>query len=780
MEEYPFRAILSLKPLIEYVKKSLLDPVAANAAQAEGLQELLDSAPELQGPIPDVGVLKRHGVLVEKLMSFVFPPIFWETEAVMVVVPFTARSMFVSPTFKRLFFGKEGNLLGKLNLDEGAFHRGRVIRAYLLVLSKLYDIHQDFEYPLIRTVSDPETGLNRHFKIRTDFRFIDVRPMGELKSLSDEERKAIMEHLTEPEVLRKILPPRDFELQGFTVLHAVDVTESEVISALGRDLVDQQSIISLQGFRKVQDRLRELFRRPSLVAGLTAIKEDQVLLLNAGCRLAEGCIFESSRHLPVSQLERTIWHRAIQGKEVLRVSDVLKEDTSGDKGVALDLDARSVLIAPLHYKGQVIGALHLGSPHPGDLGPMEALVMEQLQPLFAMGIQRALDDLENRVQRVIKQECTAIHPTVEWSFRKAALQHLSDLRAGRASKMAPIVFRDVYPLYSTSDIRGSTEERNRAIQKDLADHLEMALRVVSAAMEIKPLLILNELAGRIQRQFARVQGALRTGDELLMVKFLREEVEGIFPHLREFGSAVAREIAAYESAVDGNVGMVYRARRDFEESVHILNDRLVAYLDQEESRAQSLCPHYFERHRTDGVDYLIYLGGSLLDKGEFNEIYLKNLRLWQLKVACGMAWHTERLKAVLKIPLDTAHLILVQNTPLSIRFRFDEKRFDVDGAYDVRHEIVKSRIDKAVVRGTGERLTQPGTVAVVYSHPDEAKEMRRHIEFLHSEGLLTGSTDNLDLGDLPGIQGLRALRVSVNLENPGLAERFGAALPSQR
>ena len=60
---------------------------------------------------------------------------------------------------------------------------------------------------------------------------------------------------------------------------------------------------------------------------------------------------------------------------------------------------------------------------------------------------------------------------------------------------------------------------------------------------------------------------------------------------------------------------------------------------------------------------------------------------------------TEASRPSLPVPLQTTHLVLVQHAPLSIRFRFDEKRFDVDGAYNVRYEIVKKRIDKAVVRG---------------------------------------------------------------------------------
>jgi hypothetical protein len=109
-------------------------------------------------------------------------------------------------------------------------------------------------------------------------------------------------------------------------------------------------------------------------------------------------------------------------------------------------------------------------------------------------------------------------------------------------------------------------------------------------------------------------------------------------------------------------------------------------------------------------------------------------------------------------------LILVQNTPLSIRFRFDERRFDVDGAYDIRHDIVKSRLDKAQVKGGKERLTQPGKIAIVYSHPEEAAEMYRHIQFMQAEGHLSEEIERLELEDLPGVQGLKALRVGV--KNP--------------
>src|SRR5262249_13196898 len=134
----------------------------------------------------------------------------------------------------------------------------------------------------------------------------------------------------------------------------------------------------------------------------------------------------------------------------------------------------------------------------------------------------------------------------------------------------------------------------------------------------------------------------------------------------------------------------------------------------------------------------------------------------------------DRLTAELPLPLETTHLVLVQHAPLSIRFRFDEKRFDVDGAYDIRYEIVKKRIDKALIKGRTERVTQPGKLAIVYGHAAEAAEYPRPI------GYVPGGIGGLELEELQGVHGLRALRVDVALRDvpaePFAAQAFRATV----
>ncbi len=772
MGRYPFRAVLSFRPLIDHIRKMVsrghehLDCI--NPAFVEEIKQNR----ELNRPIADPAVLKRHERAVRGMMNLVFPPLTWQSEAVAAVVPFSIEPVYISPLFRQLFLDEQGRMKGEIILEDFSLDKGRVIRAYLFILRKFYGLDLKLDYPVVHMVKDPETGLDRFFQFELDFRFVDVRALKKPRDLSRRQLATIADHITEPEVIREILPPADFELQGFTVIRAVDVTESEVISALQRDLIDQESLTSRNGFLKIQQRLRTLFRRPDLIAGVAALHDDQVLLLNSGCEMVRNCIFADSRHLSREAFRQSAYAKAVNSGRIVRVADVEQESRLRQyRSEIMPGEVRSCIVAPLIFEGRCIGTLDVGSPVAGDLTALDELIVAQLQPIFAIAIKKALDELEHQVQEIIKQKCTAIHPTVEWAFRKAAFRYLDMMRLGRPGVMEPIVFKNVYSLYGICDIRGSSLARNRAIRGDLTRHLDLARRVLQTALRVKPMLTLRELDMKLEKLRRRIEGGLGTGDERLVAGFLKNELEPVFVHLEGLGKPVDQAIARYKKSLDPVMHTVYNLRRDFEESVAALSDRLTTYLDREEARLQSTLPHYFERHRTDGVDYLIYTGRSLLEDGRFNKLFLKELRIWQLKVACGMAWHTEQLKSRLKVALDTTNLILVQDTPLSIRFRYDEKRFDVDRAYDVRQEIIKSRLDKAAVRGTGERLTQPGKIAIVYSQASEALDMESHLDFLQHQGYLEKDHEYLELENLQGVQGLKALRVKVRLDSNLLARR---------
>jgi len=741
------------------------------------IREKARQAPELAGIIEDLSIIGKHQELVDLMMSAMFPPAFWEQEFGAALFPFQLRAFYATSAFRRSLMNDDGTLHGRLNMDEQKLGAAKLMLAYELILERKYGIDLGVEAPVIFTSVDPTTTLERHFNLQFDWRFVDVKPVGPAPKLTDAVRRQIQSGNVDVDVLRELLPPEKFVLRGFMILKAIDVTDQEVLSSLKRDLIDKESIVSNAHFQRLQAKLRTFFRRPGLHLGLAAVEGDRVLVLNDAMSHDHACIFADSAHHKTSEFAGSLYERAVRQGRPLIVNDLMAwPDRTKIEDELIASGARTFVCAPLHYQDKVIGTLELISRDPGDLNATHLPKLEEVLPLFSMAVQRSVEELDTRVQALIKEKCTAIHPVVEWRFRKAVLNSMEGQRTSANDagvEMEPIVFEGVQPLYGLADVRGSAVQRSLAIQADLLTQLGLAAAVVRAAGEARALPALDELAYRIDKHTAQIERSLSSGDETGIVGFLRTQVESLFDHLGEFGREVRARIEAYKGALDPRLGTVYRRRQLFEQSVTRLAETISSYLDREEQAAQEMFPHYFEKQKTDGVDYQIYVGRSLVEDGRFDPICLKNLRLWQLMLTCGVAALARKLRDRLPVPLETTHLILVQHAPLSIRFRFDEKRFDVDGAYDIRYEIVKKRIDKAVVEGTTDRVTQPGKIAIIYSQNAEAHEYRGYIEYLQSLGFLTGEVEDLDLAELQGVQGLRALRVAVDLENGKLRQRVG-------
>ena len=117
------------------------------------------------------------------------------------------------------------------------------------------------------------------------------------------------------------------------------------------------------------------------------------------------------------------------------------------------------------------------------------------------------------------------------------------------------------------------------------------------------------------------------------------------------------------------------------------------------------------------------------------------------------------------ISLETTQLIFVYDKLIDIGFRLDEQRFDVEGSYNIRYQMVKKRIDKAHIKDSTERLTQPGKIAIVYFNSTEAKEYMAYIRKLQALHLLTDRVEYIEVEELQGVEGLKALRVEVAMAN---------------
>src|SRR3989442_1253801 len=279
---FPFKTELSLAPLLAFWGRKFGDDTSAKGTFVRMVREQVKQVPELMAPITDLGVIERHHQLVDLLMAGIFAPAFFEQEFSAVLVPFQLKSFYATPPFDQLLRGEDGTLRGRVNLDAPMVSAMRLLFAYALVLDRIYGVDLIVDYPLILTVPDPDTGLDRHFKMEFDWRFVQVETVGIAPTLSDEIRRRLRRDFLDPELLSEILPPERFVFRGFTIFRAIEVTDQEVLSSLERDLIDKESIVSHKRFGALQAKLRTLFRRPELRFGLAALDGDQALVLNHG------------------------------------------------------------------------------------------------------------------------------------------------------------------------------------------------------------------------------------------------------------------------------------------------------------------------------------------------------------------------------------------------------------------------------------------------------------------------------------------------------------------
>ena len=280
-----------------------------------------------------------------------------------------------------------------------------------------------------------------------------------------------------------------------------------------------------------------------------------------------------------------------------------------------------------------------------------------------------------------------------------------------------------------------------------------------------PFPLLQEVEFKIEKYIQSASDVLLSDEEISIHDFLHGQVISIFNHLHSTQPAVKNEVEHYFSSLDPQLGMIYHHRKEYEQSISHINDTLARFIDKEQVAAQKVYPHYFERYVTDGLEFNIFMGQSISPRKRFDEIYLRNMKMWQLTVLAKAARITHDLEKHLSHPLRTTQLILAHSQPLSISFRTEERKFDVDGAYNIRYEIVKKRIDKVRIKETNERLTQPGKIAIVYSQAKDATEYMEYIEFLQNQNLIKPGVEKHDLEELQGVVGLKALRADINFDD---------------
>jgi len=764
--DLPLKLKISFEAIFEHLEKTAKDKSNYLHSSSTQLLEEYKDFTILREGFEDFSYLDKYHKEIGKLLDVLFPDLLQSNEIKAASIPFEFTTFKLSKRFHQILDDAGDDFELKLrNFDESNIY----ILTCTFILAYHYNVKIDFARPFYFDIPNLKTGITKNYRTLFNGDFFKVKPLKDTKLITDEDVKILLDNFNNIDVWKEKFPPNSYEFKGFGIMNLFDVTSDESLSKLKENLVKRDQ----DGFDELEKSISNLYSSNTIKIGFSTYNSN-----NNGIQFKNYKDEKSYIQLDDCSTKDCkdffcggIINKVFKNNELLAISDIEKYGKSsnynGFYNVLKSQNILSVILVPLRLKEGLLGVLELVSTKKYELNSINAYKLKDVIPVFKIAVKRYMEEFENKLESVIQENYTSLHPTVKWKFYEQAENYLFNIKDGNktSTNLKSIIFENVVPLYGQSDIKGSSIARNNAIQADLIKQLKLASKIIEKAEALYKLPIYSDLLFRIDECIQNIKKGLNSGDEITLTNFLKKEIYPVFNHLKTLDKDLNTEIKNYTQQIDPQLHVIYDKRKKYEESVNILNEELAKYIDSKQVEAQKMFPHYFERYKTDGIDYNMYIGQSLVQNSAYNEMYLHNLRLWQLQLMCEVENIAYKLKNTLEHPLEIASLILVHSTPLAIKFRMDEKRFDVDGAYNIRYEIIKKRIDKALIKNTTERLTQPGKIAIVYSQHSDAEEYIKYIKHLQSKKLLLTTIEKVELEDLQGVFGLKAIRVAVNYNN---------------
>jgi hypothetical protein len=759
-------SLLSLQPLVIVLKKMIAERKPGAKKLYEGLIYEVESKPELLKPMADTSVLSKNTELVETVLSTIFPPSTSSNQGMYAItLPFHTETVYASPGFKQLFLKGDSNTICFSDSQAGIdVSKASLCLAYDVILKKFFSHQTSLTANSIHAFKD-DHGLTKYYDLKLNAQFVEVKLSNKNFELPEDFSPAQTLSLDE---LTELFPIENFQFEGLIVVEVNDITQEQVIVEIKTALLSVNSFSDVSIYDQLQAHVQSLIGLKNVNIGITPFFKLNDCYLYTEALYKNSILFKNEEVVAERNQVGKICDELFEYPTKPVLYEILNEASTINNKLLkyyFDYGARSLVLCPLKTEeGKLVGLLEVVSLKQGQLQLQHLAKVQPAIQLFALALDKSGESMELQVDKMIKEHFTAVQPVVEWKFTEAAFNYLENRRTSEQAKMPHISFEDVYPLYAAIDIRNSSTERSHGIQMDLLEQLNSAKDLLQRASKLIHFPLLDETRFRTKKFIESVSDALLSDDELVIYDFLQNDLDSIFKSIRERCPELKKLIGEYFSKLDPERGVIYHNRRDYEESITRINDVLDRFIDNEQVEAQKIYPHYFERYLTDGIEFNIYIGQSLSPHYSFSEMYVRNLKLWQLSLLAKAARITHTLEKRLALPLQTTQLILAHSVPLTISFRRKERKFDVDGAYNIRYEIIKKRIDKVHLKNSEERLTQPGKIAIVYSQQRELEEYLEFIDYLQHEKLLGGELEHLDLEDTQGISGLKAVRVNVLLQ----------------
>lgn len=687
---------ISFTPFLDYVRERLQDKSSVKKEVMAFILDKFAAWPQLEDEV-SLEQLPEYKELLD-LLYVVLTSVVEDEKKVYwgLCVPMTPIMFYGSNPFYEIL--NEANVhdleCGLEDRDYEEFVKNKYKRFYSFILKRFYGIQYHTRESLVRSMTDIHTRLTHHFSLNLNTDFVDVKAKGSLPEIDTETMRTIAMAEDSLGTLKRMLPMEMFAFSGFTIMTITDVTPQYALDSIRDSLSKNEAVAQNQEFPEIVRSLQEMVGSNEVAFNMLPLFKVNGTLVdvrNAYCQSILLTTNDRETHSDTRWL--AMIEKFVSNPIVVFYGDLdIKYPSHQEAADTLQkAGIKSYALIPVFYNQNLVGAMEVYSMQKGLLDEKMLSLLEPAKELLAQLMQNSLTAFDNQIEAVIKEKFTSLQPSVQWKFNEVAWRYLQKKKEKPGTQeLEEISFKNVYPLYGAVDIRNSTIERNAAMQKDIRLQFDVLLKVLQDLKEKTGFWLLDEKIYAAKQWGDMINpNASLFNQEVRMNDFLENEIVTFLVQLTDKQPELYAIAETYFRAIDEQTGIAHKNRRQLESSMTAVISSVNNYFDRLKDEIQQAYPCYFEKFRTDGVEYDIYIGQSITPARPYSEIYLKNLRLMQVSTMAAIAQYTHAMLPQLAVPIETTQLIFIHSHPIDICFRRDEKRFDVEGTYNIRYQIIK-------------------------------------------------------------------------------------------
>ena len=740
--------------VLEHIRHN--DRIEYRVNYAESIIGRFKKFPELIEGSQDFSLLSKHEDLIRLLLADLFPTGLTNNEIKAASIPLSNITFNYTERFRKILAdaGHDFSLeFRHMSQDEIYILSCCII--IQIFFRKDIKIHIPFYYDI-----PDQNGVIRHYKITVNSDFSEITPLDTTHLQSDKDLEILLENIDDISLWKKHFPPHSWSLKGFNIFSLVDCTTEVALSDLKSTMIkiDPENPLPNENLKEI---FKSYFDVPQLNFGLMLMDHQHQRLekLPVYENILTSYLLDFWINLYDGEMRKMAFQNLKYNPKPVAISDVDNFDeeikNSPNFEILTKNNIKSFMVIPIIHEGEVLALMEFTSEIAGSFNGLKLRKLDSMSDILIFSLNRFKHERENQIEAIIQREYTSIHQSVLWKFKNEAEKYFNASIQKKLYTLKEISFKNLSPLFGVSDIRSSSEKRFNLMLADLNEQIETLCDIFSGTQiqdQDKYLFALELFENELNNDF-------KADTEQRFQRLLNEEIHPLLQAELELHSD--KNIKAYFSKIYSVNSLFYSNRKKLDESITLVNRKIADILDESQIEAQEIYPHYFERFKSDGVEHNLYIGQNLNPTLPYSSKNLSKLRFWQLETICKIEQEFKKFGKQLPINLEIASMIFVYNERIDIRFRMDEKRFDVDGAHNSFYEIIKKRLEKAKIKDSSERITSPGKITIVYFGMENQKEYLRYISRLQKNLILKNDVELLRVEDLQGASGLLAMRVSL-------------------